>query len=263
MLGKRILTAFFLIPLFVGASLYLPPEWLIYLLAALAFIGGVEFSIMYFGRGPVSVLFFSAVTAASVYLACVTKGRYFPLISGGAFLLFSFLSLLGGEIAGNRGRAFFSQIVGFFYLYTFLPYASFVRDLPRGGWLLIFIAVTVYMGDTAAYFVGSRLGRIKLAPSISPGKTVEGAVASAIFGTLAGYAFLKYFYGLPTHFSYFLTALIVSTVGQGGDLLESLFKRTANVKDSGWLFPGHGGLLDRFDSFILNPFIVFFLMRGM
>ena len=107
---------------------------------------------------------------------------------------------------------------------------------------------TCWIGDTGAYYVGRRFGKRKLAPIISPGKTWEGAIASAVTGTLLGLAYLPWAIpglGLPAAG---LLALAANCAGQVGDLAESALKRGAGVKDSGTLLPGHGGVLDRMDS---------------
>ena len=117
------------------------------------------------------------------------------------------------------------------------------------------------LGDIAALFAGHALGRHKLAPRISPGKTVEGALASmaASIGLFAGVS--AWLLGLPWYHGVALGALL-SVAAQGGDLVESALKRSAGVKDSGRLIPGHGGLLDRMDSLILLGPVVYCYLRA-
>ncbi len=262
MLVKRIVTAIVLIPLFLGAILYLPENEFIYFIVLSALIGSAEFSLMFFPSSPLVVVSFAFVVSSSIYLRCVFGGIDFAQIIGGGFLLFSALAIFGNGDGGRRFRDLSTYMIGFLYFVTFFPYAFYLKKMERGGWLLIFIAVTVYIGDSAAYFVGKRFGKVKLAPSVSPGKTVEGALASTLFGTLAGCLYLHYVYRLGTFSHHLILSLLVSFVGQGGDLVESLFKRAAKVKDSGRIFPGHGGFLDRIDSFILNPLVVVILIGG-
>jgi len=260
MLAKRIVTAIILIPLFLGAMLYLPEKEFVFFIVLSGLIGSVEFSLMFFSSSRFEVFFFVLVVSLSIYLRCVPGGTNFSQLSGVGFLLFAALAIFGSGDGERRYKDFSTQMIGFLYFVTFFPYAYQLKKMERGGWLLIFIAITVYIGDSAAYFVGRRFGKMKLAPFVSPGKTVEGALASTLFGTLAGCLYLHYVYRLGTFSHHLILSLLVSCVGQGGDLVESLFKRAAKVKDSGRIFPGHGGFLDRVDSFVLNPLIVVVLI---
>jgi phosphatidate cytidylyltransferase len=118
-----------------------------------------------------------------------------------------------------------------------------------GPQLLLFTVAMVWVGDTAAYFVGKSIGRWKLAPEISPNKTWEGAIANFL-GALFVAAVFGYFMKLqPAHT--LAMAVVGSVAGQIGDLFESAWKRSAGVKDSGTILPGHGGMLDRIDALIL------------
>ena len=118
-----------------------------------------------------------------------------------------------------------------------------------GPRLLLFTLVLVWVGDTAAYFVGRGIGRWKLAPHISPNKTWEGAVAN-FFGALLVAVGFSYWTGIPLPHMLGMAAA-GSVAGQAGDLFESTWKRSAGVKDSGTILPGHGGMLDRIDALIL------------
>ena len=134
-----------------------------------------------------------------------------------------------------------------------------VRVAGGTCWLLLVLA-SCWAADTAAYAVGKKWGRRKLCPAISPGKTVEGAIAGLIGSLLATAAFGLWF-GLPIAYGAPLGALLGVT-GQLGDLAESKLKRWARVKDSGALLPGHGGVLDRFDSLLLNAPVGFYCLRA-
>lgn len=142
-------------------------------------------------------------------------------------------------------------LAGVFYLALCLLPAVLLRfDLPQQNgraWLVIMLA-TIWAGDTAAFAIGGRFGRMPLAPVVSPRKTVEGAAAGLIGGTAAAIALnLLLFPRLPPGHTA-AAALVVGCFGQLGDLSESMLKRAAGVKDSSGLIPGHGGLLDRIDS---------------
>ena len=117
----------------------------------------------------------------------------------------------------------------------------------------------IWINDTAAYFVGKNFGKQKLFPSVSPKKTVEGFLGGIFFACVASFFISLYTYDVSFN-SWLILSIIVSTTGTLGDLIESKFKRQANVKDSGTIMPGHGGLLDRLDSIIFAaPFIYLFL----
>jgi phosphatidate cytidylyltransferase len=134
--------------------------------------------------------------------------------------------------------------------------------LPRGEhWVLLGI-LSVSAGDTLAYSTGKALGRTRLAPAISPNKTVEGAVGGLLGSVACGILYAHGF--LPTVPAWYAAAAggAIGLFGQGGDLFESLLKRAAGVKDSGTLFPGHGGIFDRADG-ILAAGPVLFLMALM
>jgi phosphatidate cytidylyltransferase len=141
-------------------------------------------------------------------------------------------------------------LLGVIYIGFFLPHAALLYRIADGPQWIFFTLIVVMIGDTAAYVVGKSIGKTKLYPEISPGKTVEGAVASTVASLIAGAVAGHYF--LPSYpwpelvgISFFLSLL-----GQIGDLFESWIKRVFGVKDSGAMLPGHGGLLDRLDSLI-------------
>jgi phosphatidate cytidylyltransferase len=132
-------------------------------------------------------------------------------------------------------------------------------DLPAGVCWLVVVVASVWAMDTAAYAVGRMIGRRKLAPAISPGKTVEGALGGLVAaGAVA--AWLGYICGLPVPLG-LLLGLAIGVVGQAGDLFESLLKRCAGVKDSGAILPGHGGILDRLDSLLFAAPVAYFGLR--
>ncbi len=133
-------------------------------------------------------------------------------------------------------------------------------SFPDTGRDFVFLALFATFGsDTAAYFIGRTFGRHKLAPTISPGKTWEGAIAGVFGGLVISVLFtLDTPLQLPLHYwQAVLLGVLISVFGQLGDLAESLLKRNAGVKDSGSLMPGHGGLLDRMDSVVLAGAVVY------
>lgn len=153
-----------------------------------------------------------------------------------------------------------------FILTTFYLTSSFVflimianNDYQFTPLLLLGAFVLVWVNDTGAYLIGKNFGHQKLFPSISPKKTVEGFLGGLFFACIASY-FITKFTGTLDFTYWLILSIIVSVFGTIGDLIESKFKRQANVKDSGVIMPGHGGLLDRLDSIIfVAPFFYLFL----
>jgi len=161
-----------------------------------------------------------------------------------------------------------NMFFGFFYLSLF-NFMIMIRELPHikyydyrlGGYWIWFMFAVIWICDTAAYFVGKPLGKIKLSPSVSPNKTVEGFAAGLVFGTLAAYVFSLFaFHDIPG-LKIVAAGFIISLTGQLADLIESLFKRRMGVKDSSTIIPGHGGVLDRFDSTLVALPTLYFLLK--
>jgi len=149
-------------------------------------------------------------------------------------------------------------LMGMFYIGWFFSYFLFIRALTERGAYLIFLLMTIWALDVVAYFFGSRFGKHKLWPSVSPKKSVEGAVAGFVVCLVAASIF-GYYAGFDLAHSIILGA-IIGVVAQLSDLVESLIKRDAGVKDSSAIVPGHGGVLDRMDSFILTAPVVYYYL---
>lgn len=152
------------------------------------------------------------------------------------------------------------HMVSFFCALAAISFAwfslSWLREQARGEWLVLLLLFIIWAADIGAYFAGRLLGRNKLAPTISPGKTREGLLGGVLLALLVA-QLLAYFsnsYHAPS-WSLAWVTLVTVLVSAAGDLFISIHKRTAGVKDSGRIFPGHGGVLDRFDSLLAGaPF---------
>ena len=134
------------------------------------------------------------------------------------------------------------------------------EDYLHGGFLIIFIFASIWICDSAAYYIGTAFGKHKLFPRVSPKKSWEGAIAGFVFAILTMIASKVIFLDFLSWNSTIGIGIIIGILGQIGDLIESLFKRDSGVKDSSGLIPGHGGIFDRFDSLIFSaPWILILL----
>jgi phosphatidate cytidylyltransferase len=281
----RVLTAVVLIPLVVSLVLW-GPTWLVAVVVAIIialalhefFALGAKMNMRGYPR-------FTMLCALGIVWAITFHSRW---ISGNAgqlpnalerllsspefYLAFLLLGVAGLALGSRRSitetlPSSAASAAGM--LFIVWPLSYLVRLHSWAPRYLLFVLVLVWAGDTAAFFVGRFLGRHPLAPTISPKKTWEGAVANLVGTVLAGYVFSKWLpahsiglpphpIGLPPHSIYFLIgAVLVSVAGQVGDLFESAWKRGAGVKDSGSILPGHGGILDRIDALLLAAPVAF------
>ncbi len=174
------------------------------------------------------------------------------------------MSVVGTASMRDRSRVVFTTLAGVLYVSVMLGHLVLLRALPEGSWWIFMLLGIVMMSDTCAYFAGRAFGKHKLAPLVSPKKTIEGA-----FGGLAGSAVFALVAVVSLGWSHVSVSqaltlgILTGLVSQIGDLAESLLKRGADVKDSGTIFPGHGGLLDRLDSILPGCVVLYYLIRGM
>ncbi len=265
----RVLTAAILIPLVVVA-IWWGPTWLVAGLAGVVAIAALlEFFAMGERIGFKAYGFWTCLAAIGIFAQQwnATRAANFtrlgdlidvarsPQVSVEWVL---FLFVMGTAIIALGSRRALSEVFSSISISAaglvviVLPFSAVVRlhgVEGTGPQLLLFTVVLVWVGDTAAYFVGRGLGRRKLSPQVSPNKTWEGAIANFLGALLVGVAFGYWTRILPVHM--LAMAGLGSIAGQVGDLFESAFKRSAGVKDSGTLLPGHGGMLDRIDALIL------------
>lgn len=147
---------------------------------------------------------------------------------------------------------FASQVVGVMYIFLPLCLAMIIQAMPQGGLWIVWILIVVFANDTCAFFAGTAWGKHKLAPGVSPQKSVEGSLAGLGGSLVLGFLFaLIFFQDLSLSLHMIPCAILLAVAGQLGDLLESAIKRRADVKDSGSLLPGHGGVLDRIDGLLM------------
>ncbi len=181
-------------------------------------------------------------------------------------LFFVLLSIVY-ELYRRKGSAFLNIGVTMFgVVYVGIGMGTFLglRELFDSGAIIILILISIWICDTAAYLGGKAIGKHKLYTSVSPNKTVEGAVFGLIFAIITAIACKYIFMGELALRDAAVIGLIVGIVGQVGDLAESMLKRDVGVKDSSAFFPGHGGFLDRFDSILfVSPAVYLYVMTGM
>jgi phosphatidate cytidylyltransferase len=152
-------------------------------------------------------------------------------------------------------------LYGILFIGFLLAYVSLIRNMPNGRVWVLFLIITVWAGDIFALLSGSLLGRHKLYPKISPNKTFEGLAGAIVGSIIVALAFSRFFIPNLEMGSCILLAIGLGILGQLGDFTESMVKRSAQAKDSGTLIPGHGGMLDRLDSFLFSaPFLHYALL---
>ena len=190
-----------------------------------------------FGLSLSAVIFFESRLPVAQCLALL-------ILIGFSFYLFS-----AGELTERMNRLLFTLLGGIYAGFLLPHWVSLFRQ-PQGRAWTFWVLTVVMTGDATAYFVGRRFGVRKLAPQISPGKTVAGAWGYIAGAIIAGIVGAKIFLEPYRWLEILVLAAAAGILGQFGDLFESWIKRVFAVKDSGRLLPGHGGLLDRLDSLI-------------
>ena len=178
-------------------------------------------------------------------------------------VVFFVMALMNVKSSDTLNQAYNTQaagIIGFTYVGIFPGMALRLLAFERGDvWLLGLLAL-VFAGDTTAYLVGRKLGKTKLLASVSPMKSVEGAIGGLLGSALVGCALGIFFFHELSLFSLIALSIVTGIFAQAGDLFESLLKRIADVKDSGRIMPGHGGMLDRLDGVIFSAPIYYLLV---
>ncbi len=152
-------------------------------------------------------------------------------------------------------------VLGVLYVGFTLGHLPLIRTFAGGSALLFFVLLVTWLGDTGAYVAGKTLGRHKLAPTISPNKTIEGLIGGLLLAVLGAYAAKLSFLPIMTPWDCLVLGLGLGAFGALGDLVESAMKRSAGVKDAGHLLVGHGGFLDRLDSLLFTaPAFYYYLV---
>jgi phosphatidate cytidylyltransferase len=260
-LRTRLLTAAVLLPA-VGALVLFAPPWFFTVFIAVAGLWGLyEVAAMTGALHWVAIPLF--VTVGGVPLFALLYGGNLGLV-GWVVPVIVIVMMLGLalriEIAGGGERFRGPRLVfmGAAYIGFLFPFFALLRNSPNGIYILLLVILLAVVSDSGAYFVGRYMGKTKLAPRVSPNKTVEGAVGGFVATVVAGLLLFKMMGGRWDLGSVLLFSAIVSILAQLGDLAGSALKRAAGVKDSGWIFPGHGGLLDRTCSLVFAAFFAYY-----
>lgn len=262
----RILVAVLAIPLILGLSYWGKIPFLVFALV-IGLVSFYEFSAM----AKIKNIFVCNLVGF-LSVALIILNAYFHFFELEIFFLSAIPVLLLIELFRNKHSAISNisaTLLGIFYTGFFTATLIGIReyyvgnslDYSNGGFIIISILITLWMTDSAAYFIGSAFGKHKLFPRVSPNKSWEGAIAGFLFAIIT-LVVLKFvlldFLGWIDIIAF---GIIIGIFGQIGDLIESLVKRDAGVKDSSNIIPGHGGIFDRFDSLLFSaPIIYLYLL---
>ena len=247
MLLTRILTALVLGPLIIGVLFFLPERFAAAFFAAMFLVGTWEWAGFLQCKGPMEKAFFTLAGALCLGLMALLDvsgyGHWLLSLAIPAWLLGLYWVLrFPVTIPRWLGAGFGLLVISL----AWLAVATLLHDSSRGPQWVLFAFCVVWSADVGAYVVGRTLGRHKLAPLVSPGKTWEGVAGGLMACAAVGYVGSMWF-GLAPQILVPLTA-VCGAVSVIGDLTVSVFKRKSGLKDSGWILPGHGGILDRMDS---------------
>jgi phosphatidate cytidylyltransferase len=273
MLKNRIVTAIWALPL-VGIIIWFGEPYFTTFIAVVGLLAAIEFYRLTKGIKAQALTVFGIIW--TILLILIRNPSIYSRLSSYIDVEFimpmivtlgiavSFVLLLGRKQKQGAFTDWSWTFAEILYVGWLLGYLVALRGLDNGrSWVFLAIFVT-FGSDSAAYFIGSSFGKHKLAPTISPKKTWEGAIGGLAGAAAASLLFLCV---KPVQLTSYLNwwqlviiALAISAVGLMGDLVESLFKRNTGVKDSGSIFPGHGGMLDRMDSIVFAVVLVYYIV---
>ena len=233
----------------------------------LLYLGGIPFDILVTLMGIVAMseflimkkkllVSFEAIVSfhlmLSIFLPAFWAGFWTQDTLGGSFYLLALVMLVYTVISKNRFSFDDAGVLLLGGLYAGLGFRFMMLARAESLWMMLYALLIVWVTDSGAYLIGRKIGKNKLAPHISPNKTWEGSIGGSLSAVVIVGAYLYFVQAaFPYSFSTMLLwTLVFSVGGQLGDLIESAFKRHYGVKDSGKILPGHGGILDRFDSLL-------------
>ncbi len=264
MLARRLLVSIFLVPFGVALISYGGIPYVVFIMVTLA-IAAWEYCQLFkkSGFSPSSVMVIGG-TVALIAQRAIFGFRGADLLIGLLILASMTYHLVGYERGRNQAATDFGiTIAGILYIGWLGAYLISLRDLPEGKWWVLLALPAVWLADGGAYFLGSRLGKHLLSPRLSPKKTWEGYFGGILFGVLGGALLAALWHVMSPPVTALRGALIgfvLAALTPLGDLGESMFKRQAGAKDSSNIIPGHGGFLDRYDSWLWAGILGYYLI---
>ena len=260
--ATRIIVSVFAIPAILLVS-YLGGYYFFAFCLMIGIISYYELWVFVKGK-KIKANFFVGILSVALIITNVFANfiEFYPLL----IIIVSAISLV--ELFRNKGSAVINigtTLLGIFYIGLFSSALVYLRefypfDYKNGGLIIISILVSIWICDSAAFFGGTALGKHKIFPRVSPNKSWEGALFGLLFAVVSMITSKLVILGFLSWTNVIIIGLIVGVIGQIGDLIESLFKRDAGVKDSSAFIPGHGGIFDRFDSLLFTgPVVLLYL----
>lgn len=260
MLRTRLITAAILLPALLALVILARPLGFTAFIALVTLWGLVETAAMvHAGIARSSVIALLGLLLALPLLAGLGEPPMVAMVAIASAFALTF-------VVGRRGAEAGRDLPGWRYLYAFwvaalFPYFALLRNSPHGIATVVLMLLLVVASDSGAYFTGRTLGKHKLLPRVSPNKTIEGAAGGLLLCVAVGLILRQALVPSLTWQATALLAVIVGLLAQIGDLANSAYKRIAGVKDSGWIFPGHGGLLDRTCSLVFPAVFTYYFLR--
>ncbi len=253
--SKRLIVAVIVLPLLYLYINYLHPIYFFVLILCASILAQAEFYSMY--RTDKSLRFIGTIIGITCLVSIYLRPLVFKDILVIGISFFFVFRMLKGHTPSGSLTDISAAVIGVLYIPGLLCYQVLLRQMGKENIFLLY--ASVWSADSLAYYVGKSIGRHKLYEAVSPKKTVEGAVGSLI-GGMAGALLIRYIFpDLISTKESLLTGIILGGVSIIGDLVESMFKRDAGVKDSGVVFPGHGGILDKIDGALIAAPVLYIL----
>lgn len=258
---KRVATGLLLGFLLLFVLLYADVFWFFVIVLLTIVLALFEYYTITISRYK-GLVFIGTLLGAMVPVLIYTVGtRWFGgYLLFALFFIFAYCLFASKELAGVTNQIGIG-VLGIVYIAFSISHLVLLRYLDKGNLWIIFLFLVIIANDTFAYYMGRRFGRRKLSPLISPKKTIEGSVSGLAGGIIIAAMFQQIFLTKVLLGEAVLLAIFMGIAGQLSDLFESLIKRSADVKDSGSILPGHGGVLDRIDSLIFPiPALYYYLI---